>query len=51
MNVHLDIYNAINANAVTALNSNIPSASTATWQTPTTIMDPRLFKFGAQFDF
>jgi hypothetical protein len=43
---NLDIYNALNGNAVRTIN-----ASYATWLTPTAILDPRLFKISAQFDF
>jgi hypothetical protein len=50
-NLHLDVYNLLNANAITSLNSSVASTSTASWQTPTNIMNPRLFKFGVQVDF
>ena len=43
---NLDIYNALNGNAVRSVN-----ASYAAWLVPTAILDPRLFKFSAQFDF
>jgi hypothetical protein len=42
-----DIYNVLNANNVLADKTTYGSA----WLTPTTIMDGRLVKFGAQLDF
>ena len=42
-----DLYNLFNANNVLANKTTYGSV----WLTPTTIMDGRLFKFGAQFDF
>jgi hypothetical protein len=43
---NLDIYNALNGNAVRSVNT-----SYAAWLVPTAILDPRLFKISAQFDF
>jgi hypothetical protein len=43
---NLDIYNAMNASPVIQENSNY-----AAWRTPLRIMDGRLFKLSAQFDF
>jgi hypothetical protein len=44
--VNLDVYNSLNANPVMQQNNNF-----AVWQTPQRIMDARLFKISAQFDF
>lgn len=46
--VNLDISNLVNASPV--LQQNNTFAAT-TWQTPQRIMDGRMFKLGAQFDF
>ena len=43
---NLDIYNVLNSNPVRAVN-----AAYASWLVPTSILDPRLFKISAQFDF
>ena len=43
---NLDIFNALNGNAVRSVNT-----SYAAWLVPTAILDPRLFKISAQFDF
>jgi hypothetical protein len=43
---NFDIFNALNGNAVRAVNANY-----AAWLTPTAILDPRLFKISGQFDF
>ena len=43
---NLDIYNALNGNYVRGVN-----AAYAAWLTPTSILDARLFKLSAQFDF
>src|SRR6185295_6422850 len=44
--VNFDIYNVLNGNYVRTVNANY-----AAWLTPTAILDPRLFKISAQFDF
>jgi hypothetical protein len=44
--VSLDVFNALNGNAVRTVNVNY-----ASWLTPTAILDPRLFKISGQFDF
>ncbi|HVZ20030.1 MAG TPA: carboxypeptidase regulatory-like domain-containing protein [Vicinamibacterales bacterium] len=46
--VNLDAYNAFNGNYVRAVNATY---STKSWLTPTSVLDPRLFKISAQFDF
>ena len=46
LSVNFDIYNATNANPVTSQNNNY-----AAWQVPLSILDGRLFKISAQFDF
>ena len=43
---NLDIFNVMNSNPVRAVNANY-----ASWLVPTSILDPRLFKISAQFDF
>ena len=42
----MDVYNILNSNPVRAVN-----AAYASWLVPTSILDPRLFKISAQFDF
>jgi hypothetical protein len=44
--INLDLYNALNANPVLTQNNNF-----AAWQVPLSILDARLFKISAQFDF
>jgi len=44
--VSLDIYNALNTDAVVNLNQNY-----AVWMRPTEILNARLAKFSVQFDF
>jgi hypothetical protein len=44
--LNFDAYNALNGNAVRTINP-----SYASWLTPTAILDPRLYKISAQFDF
>jgi hypothetical protein len=44
--VNLDIYNALNGNPVLLQNNNY-----AAWLRPQKILEPRLFKISAQFDF
>ena len=43
----LDIYNALNGNAVIALNNSFGPS----WMRPTQVLQARLFKFGVQVDF
>jgi hypothetical protein len=44
--VNFDLYNSLNANAVTSQNNNY-----AAWQVPLSILDARLFKMSVQVDF
>jgi hypothetical protein len=48
--INFDIYNALNANAVTIVNNNYP-ANGVGWQSPTGILPARLFKFSVQFNY
>ena len=45
--INFDLANLLNRNDILGVTTTYGSA----WQTPTTIIDPRLFKIGAQFDF
>jgi hypothetical protein len=44
--LNLDLYNALNGNAILSMNNNF-----AAWQRPTAILDARIFKISGQFDF
>jgi hypothetical protein len=44
--LNLDLYNAFNSSALRTVDANY-----GTWQRPTGILDARLFKISAQFDF
>jgi hypothetical protein len=44
--LNFDLYNIVNANAVTSQNNNY-----AAWQVPLSILDARLFKISVQVDF
>ena len=46
-NLNFDFYNVLNANSVIGENF----AYGPTWRQPTSILIPRLFKIGVQFDF
>jgi hypothetical protein len=46
-NLNFDFYNVLNANSVIGENFTYG----ATWRQPTSILIPRLFKIGVQFDF
>jgi hypothetical protein len=45
---NLDVYNALNANTVVAINTTYGSAS---WRRPTVVLDSRLVQFGGQVSF
>jgi outer membrane receptor protein involved in Fe transport len=47
LQLNLDAYNALNSNAVRAVNINYGSA----WTRPTQILDPRIFQLGGQISF
>ena len=42
-----DVYNALNGSAILAVNNTYGNS----WRSPSGILDARIFKFGAQFDF
>ena len=46
----LDIYNALNSNAILAQNTTFSTTNSA-WLRPTSIMPGRLMKFGVTVDF
>ncbi|MES1256618.1 MAG: hypothetical protein ABUS56_13465, partial [Acidobacteriota bacterium] len=50
ISANLDLYNAFNASTVIIQNDTY-SPTTSSWQTPQTVLAPRLIKLGAQFDF
>lgn len=51
--INFDLYNATNANTVLTLNNGfVPLAGGGNrWQVPTSVLQARFFKIGAQFDF
>jgi hypothetical protein len=49
--VDADLYNVFNSNWPFTLNNTFATTATATWQRPTNVLQGRLFKIGAQFDF
>ncbi|MES1164846.1 MAG: hypothetical protein ABUR63_03750, partial [Verrucomicrobiota bacterium] len=50
LSANVDVFNAFNASTV-LIQNNAFSPTTATWQTPQSVIAGRLVKFGAQFDF
>jgi hypothetical protein len=50
VSANLDLYNAFNASTVIIQNDTY-SPTTTSWQTPQTVLAPRLIKLGAQIDF
>ena len=49
--VDADLYNALNSNWPFTLNNTFSTAATSQWLRPTNVLQGRLFKVGAQFDF
>ena len=49
--VDADLYNVFNSNWPFSLNNTFSTAATTTWRRPTNVLQGRLFKIGAQFDF
>jgi hypothetical protein len=49
--INLDIYNALNGNAVLGVNQTFNPANPTLWQRPETILQARLVKFSVQYDF
>ena len=47
VSVNFDLANLLNRNDILGVTTTYGAA----WQTPTAILDPRLFKLGVQFDF
>ncbi len=47
MSLNFDLANILNRNDILGVTTNYGAA----WQTPTAILDPRLFKLGVQYDF
>jgi hypothetical protein len=47
LSINFDLANLLNRNDILG----VSTAYGAAWQTPQAIIDPRLFKFGVQFDF
>lgn len=47
VSANFDLANLLNRNDILG----VTTVYGAAWQTPTTILDPRLFKLGVQFDF
>jgi hypothetical protein len=50
--ISFDLYNATNSNTILTLNPNfVVGAASNTFLVPTSVLQPRFFKFGVQFDF
>jgi hypothetical protein len=47
VSINFDLANVLNRNDILGVSTTYGAA----WQTPTAILDPRLFKLGVQFDF
>jgi carboxypeptidase family protein len=50
-NINFDFFNVTNSNSVLTENATFQLAPSTAWRTPQSILLPRLFKIGAQFDF
>ena len=48
---NLDLFNTFNASTTVVQNDTFSTTTAATWQTPLTVIAPRLIKLSAQFDF
>jgi hypothetical protein len=51
LRVDADLYNVFNSNWPFTLNNTFATTATSTWRRPTNVLQGRLFKIGAQFDF
>jgi len=49
--VDADLYNVFNSNWPFSVNNNFATTATNQWMRPTNVLQGRLFKIGAQFDF
>jgi len=49
--IHVDVYNAINSNAVLTENAAYRDVTVSGWRIPTSILPARFVKFGVQLDF
>jgi len=49
--VDADLYNVFNSNWPFSLNNTFATTTTGQWMRPTNVLQGRLFKIGAQFDF
>jgi hypothetical protein len=51
MRFDVDLYNALNSNWPYTVNTTFSTAATSAWLRPTNVLQSRMFKVGAQFDF
>jgi hypothetical protein len=49
--INFDAYNVFNSDWPFTVNSTFSTAATSNWMKPTTVLQNRFFKIGAQFDF
>jgi hypothetical protein len=47
----VDLFNAFNSNWPYTVNTTFSTAATSAWLRPTNVLQSRMFKIGAQFDF